>query len=386
MKVYAVILCGGSGTRMGAEGNKTLLRVGGEPAIVRSVRTFLKAADGVVLVTRSGEEVLFAKTLAEHGLTVFAVVPGGEDRQASALCGLNALPKDAEIALIHDGARPFVTEEIIARVLDSVKQYGSGVAAVPARDTIKRANETGLVLETLDRSSLWQMQTPQGFYVKDLLAAHKNAATRYTDDAALMEAAGHPVRLVLGSPDNIKLTSPEDLRMINGMLTPRIGTGFDAHRLAEGRELWLGGIKIPFEKGLLGHSDADAPLHALTDALLGAAAMGDIGKLFPDSDPAYKGISSILLLEEVRKRLTDAGFTIGNIDLTIVCQAPKLAPYIPQMRERIAKALQISVDQVSVKATTTEHMGFEGRGEGISAMATALLIQNPGYKANWQEK
>ena len=375
MSVYGVILCGGSGTRMGAAGNKTLLRVGGEPAIVRSARTFLKAADGIVLVTRAGEEALFSQTLAEHGLTAFAVVPGGEDRQASALCGLEALPPDAEIALIHDGARPFVTEEIIRRVVGSVKQSGSGVAAIPARDTIKRADETGLVLETLDRSALWQMQTPQGFYVKDLLSAHQNAAARYTDDAALMEAAGHPVHLVLSSPDNIKLTSPEDLRMVNGMLTPRIGTGFDAHRLAEGRELWLGGVKIPYEKGLLGHSDADAPLHALTDALLGAAAMGDIGHLFPDSDPAYKGISSILLLEEVRKRLTDAGFAIGNIDLTIVCQAPKLAPYIPQMRERIAKALQIGVERVSVKATTTERMGYEGRSEGISAQAVAMVFQ-----------
>ena len=375
MKVYGVILCGGSGTRMGAEGNKTLLQVGGEPAIVRSVRVFSQMTDGVVLVTRSGEEALFSQTLSAHGLTATAVVPGGEDRQASALCGLKALPEDAEIALIHDGARPFVTEEIIARVIGGVRQYGGSVAAVPARDTIKRADETGLVLETLDRSALWQMQTPQGFYVKDLLAAHQNAAVRYTDDAALMEAAGHPVHLVLGSPDNIKLTSPEDLRMINGMLTPRIGTGFDAHRLVEGRELWLGGVRIPYEKGLLGHSDADAPLHALTDALLGAAAMGDIGKLFPDSDPAYKGISSILLLEEVRKRLNHAGFTIGNVDLTIVCQAPKLAPYIPQMQERIAKALQICVDQVSVKATTTERMGYEGRGEGISAQAVAMVFQ-----------
>ena len=378
MNTYAVILCGGSGTRMGAAGNKTLLNAGGVPAIVRSFRTFSAVADGIVLVTRAGEEKVFAETLSSYGLKAFAVVPGGEDRQASALCGLKPLPTGADIALIHDGARPFVTEEIIRRVIDSVKQYGSGVAAVPCRDTIKRADKDGRVLETLDRSTLWQMQTPQGFFVKDLLAAHAAAnaeKTRYTDDAALMEAAGHGVRLVQGSPDNIKLTSPEDLRMVNGMLTPRIGTGFDAHRLAEGRELWLGGVKIPYEKGLLGHSDADAPLHALTDALLGAAAMGDIGKLFPDSDPAYKGISSILLLEEVRKRLTNAGFTVGNVDVTIVCQAPKLAPYIPKMRETIAKALEISVDQVSVKATTTERMGYEGRSEGISAQAVAMVFQ-----------
>ncbi|MBR4540501.1 MAG: 2-C-methyl-D-erythritol 2,4-cyclodiphosphate synthase [Clostridia bacterium] len=375
MNVYAVILCGGSGTRMGAAGNKTLLKVGGVPAIVRCLRTFAKVVDGSVLVTREGEEEVFAQTLADYSVKALAIVPGGEDRQASALCGLKALPTDASIALIHDGARPFVTEGTIRGVVVSVQQYCGGVAAVPCRDTIKRADGKGNVLETLDRSTLWQMQTPQGFFVKDLLAAHAAAKARYTDDAALMEAAGHPVRLVLGSPDNIKLTSPEDLRMVNGMLTPRIGTGFDAHRLVEGRELWLGGVKIPYEKGLLGHSDADVALHALTDALLGAAAMGDIGKLFPDSDPAYKGISSILLLEEARKRLVDAGFTVGCIDLTIVCQAPKLAPYIPEMRERIAKALEISAEQVSVKATTTERMGYEGRGEGISAQAVAMVFQ-----------
>ena len=374
MKTYAVILCGGSGTRMGGSGNKTLLMTGGVPAIVRGFRAFAGIVDGVVLVTRAGEEEIFARALADYGLKAFAVVPGGADRQASALCGLKALPEDADIALIHDGARPFVTVDIIRRVIDSVKQRGSGVAAIPCRDTVKRVDGDGNVLETLDRSTLWQMQTPQGFFVKDLLSAHAVAKARYTDDAALMEAAGFPVRLVLGSPDNIKLTSPEDLRMVNGMLTPRIGTGFDAHRLVEGRELWLGGVRIPYEKGLLGHSDADAPLHALTDALLGAAALGDIGKLFPDSDPQYKGISSILLLEETRKRIVDAGFTIGNVDLTIVCQAPKLAGFIPQMREKIAKALEISVEQVSVKATTTERMGYEGRGEGISAQTVAMVF------------
>lgn len=163
--------------------------------------------------------------------------------------------------------------------------------------------------------------------------------------------------------------------MVNGMLTPRIGTGFDAHRLVEGRELWLGGIRVPYEKGLLGHSDADAALHALADALLGAAAMGDIGRYFPDSDPKYKGVSSIILLRETARMLRDAGFTIGNADVTIVCQAPKLASYIPAMREEIAKALAIDPGRVSVKATTTERMGYEGRGEGISAQATALIFQ-----------
>ena len=374
MNVYAILLCGGSGVRMGVKENKTLLKVGGVPAVVRSFRAFERDTAGVVLVVRAGDESVFLKTLNAYGCQPFALVPGGEDRQASALCGLKALPKDAQIALIHDGARPFVTPDIVKRVIDSAVRFGSGVAAVPARDTIKRADREGNVLETLDRSALWQMQTPQGFWVKDLLKAHEAAPGRYTDDAALMEAAGYPVKLVLGGYENLKLTSPEDLRMGNSMLQPRIGTGFDAPRLVENRPLWLGGVNIPYEKGLLGHSDADAALHALSDALLGAAAMGDIGKLFPDSDPAYKGISSAVLLEEVGKRLYGAGYSIGNVDVTIVCQAPKLAPYIPSMREKIAQALNIDVDQVSVKATTTERMGYEGRGEGISAQAVAMVF------------
>lgn len=375
MNTYALLLCGGSGTRMRVHENKTLLKVGGVPAVVRCFRAFRGVVKGIVLVTRAGEKDTFFDTLAGYGCVPHAIVSGGADRQASALNGLMALPANADIALIHDGARPFVTEEIIRRVIESVEACGSGVAAVPARDTIKRVDKDGNVLETLDRSALWQMQTPQGFFVKDLLAAHAAAQARYTDDAALMEAAGYPVRLVPGRPDNIKLTSPEDIKMVNGMMTPRIGTGFDAHRLAEGRELWLGGVKVPHEKGLLGHSDADVALHALMDALLGAAAMGDIGKLFPDKNPEYKDISSVLLLREVGKHLKDVGFTVGNVDVTIVCQAPRLADYIPSMREVIAYSLGIPQAHVSVKATTTEHMGYEGSGEGISAQATALLFQ-----------
>ena len=368
MSVYVLILCGGSGTRMGGAGNKTLLPVGGMPAIVRSVRAFEGLTDGAVLVTRAGEEALFAKTLAAYGLAVSAIVPGGADRQASALCGLRALPADADTVLIHDGARPFVRRETIVAVIDSVKAHGSGVAAVGARDTIKRADSSGLVLETPDRATLYQVQTPQGFRVSELLAAHARAQGRYTDDAALMEAAGFPVHLTPGSYDNIKLTSPEDLTMAEGMLLPRIGQGYDAHRLVEGRALWLGGVLVPYEKGLLGHSDADVALHALMDALLGAAALGDIGKLFP-------GISSLLLLSETGRALAERGFSIGNCDVTIVAQAPRLAPFIPQMRQTIAQTLGIPAERISVKATTTERMGFEGSGEGISAQAAALIYQ-----------
>lgn len=374
MSVYALILCGGSGTRMGAGKNKTLLNVGGVPAVIRCIRAFRKSTDGIMLVVKAGEEAAFSSLLDTWQEQIYSIVPGGADRQASALEGLKGLPDDCEIALIHDGARPFVTQEIISRVLESVKEKGSGVAAIPARDTIKKTDADGKVLETPDRASLWQVQTPQGFQVKDLLLAHEKASARYTDDAALMEAAGFAVQLVMGAYDNVKLTSPEDLKMTAGMILPRIGTGFDAHRLVEGRELWLGGVCIPYEKGLLGHSDADAALHALTDALLGAAAMGDIGKLFPDNDPQYKGISSLLLLEEACRRIREKGYEIGNADVTILAQAPKLAPYIDQMRKNIAASLKIPAENVSVKATTTEKMGYEGRSEGISAQAVALLF------------
>ena len=370
----ALILCGGSGSRMGAKGNKTLLQVEGIPAVVKCFQAFSGMVNQIVLVTRAGEEEIFSAALAEYGLAADQIVPGGADRQESALRGLQALSPDCEAVLIHDGARPFIKKETIRNVLTSIEKNGSGVAAVPARDTIKKTDETGRVLETPDRASLWHAQTPQGFLMKDLLAAHERAAARYTDDAALMEAAGYPVHLVMGSYDNIKLTSPEDLRM-NAPLLPRMGTGYDAHQLVENRELWLCGVKIPHEKGLLGHSDADVALHALMDALLGAAALGDIGKLFPDSAEKYKGISSMLLLNEVVRVLSEKGFTIGNVDVTIIAQAPKLSPFMDEMRKTTAAALKIPLDRVSIKATTTEKMGFEGRKEGISAQAAAVLFQ-----------
>lgn len=372
MSVYAVILCGGSGTRMGAPINKTLLPVDGEKAVIRSLRTFLQVTDGAVLVVKDGEQPLFEEALQEANLSVHAMVPGGFDRQASALCGLKALPEDCDIALIHDGARPFIRAEDIRAVIQSVKEKGSGVMAVKARDTIKEADETGKVIRTLDRDALFHMQTPQGFYVKDMLRAHETAAARYTDDAALMEAAGFPVHLVQGHYDNIKLTSPEDMNMQNTL--PRIGHGYDVHRLTEGRPLIIGGVEIPHEMGLLGHSDADVALHALTDALLGAAGLPDIGNLFPDNDPQYKGISSMLLLERAMERIRAAGYEVGNADVTIIAQAPKMAPYLEKMKVSTAQAMSIPTDKINYKATTTERLGFEGEKKGISAHAVALLI------------
>lgn len=371
MSVYAVILCGGSGSRMGAPINKTLLPVAGERAVIRGLRAFLQVTDGAVLVVREGEQSAFRQALSEARLSVHAIVPGGGDRQASALCGLKALPGDCEIALVHDGARPFIRPEDIRAVVDSVKKNGSGVMAVKARDTIKEADEKGLVIRTLNRDVIWHMQTPQGFFLRDMLLAHEKAAARYTDDAALMEAAGFGVHLVQGHYDNIKLTSPEDMNMQSSL--PRIGHGYDVHRLVEGRPFIIGGVEIPHETGLLGHSDADVALHALTDALLGAAGLPDIGRLFPDNDPAYKGISSLLLLEKAMERIREKGFEVGNADVTIIAQAPKMAPHLEAMKANTARALGVSPDLVNYKATTTEHLGFEGEKKGVSAHAVALL-------------
>lgn len=371
MSVFAIILCGGSGTRMGAPINKTLLAVEGERAVIRCLRAFLPEVDGAVLVVKEGEQPAFEAALCEAKMSVHAVVAGGEDRQASALQGLRALPADCEIALVHDGARPFIRREDIRKVIESVREKGSGVMAVQARDTIKEAAPDGRVVRTLDRNVLYHMQTPQGFYVQDMLRAHENAAARYTDDAALMEGAGFPVHLVQGHYDNIKLTSPEDMPMQPPM--PRIGHGYDVHRLVEGRPFIVGGAEIPHRMGLLGHSDADVALHALTDALLGAAGLPDIGHLFPDNDSRYKGISSLVLLEKAMERIRAAGFEVGNGDVTIVAQAPKMAPYLETMRQRTAAAMGVAPEKINYKATTTERLGFEGEEKGVSAHAVALL-------------
>ena len=376
MSAYGILLCGGSGTRMGSEQSKTLLPVGGVPACVRAARTLLSVLDGVIAVVRQEETELFARAFSAYGL-LCPMTAGGDSRQASVLMGLSALPKDADYVLIHDGARPLVDEATVRRVLDGAVRHGAAAAAVPLSDTVKRAGPDGLVQTTVPRDGLYRMQTPQGFRTDLIRKAHARAPGVLTDDAALVEAMGEPVYLVPGSPDNLKLTTPEDVQMANRFFGTgfRVGTGYDAHRLVPGRRLILCGVEIPYEKGLLGHSDADAALHALTDALLGAAALGDIGQHFPDSDPAYAGISSLLLLEKAVLPVRQAGFEPVNIDLTIVAQAPKLAPYIPKMRENVARALSLPLEQVSVKATTTERMGFEGRGEGISAMCTALLCR-----------
>ena len=383
-----ILLAGGSGSRMGAGMNKVLLPVRGIPCIVRSAMAFEGVASRMVAVCRPEDLSEIQALLEGAGLpfpTTF--VTGGETRQQSVARGLSALPEEDAYVLVHDAARCLVDGGTIARVLADLNVFGSGVASVPVTDTVKRVNAAGFVLDTLPRSMLRAMQTPQGFSLPELRKAHALAARDHyegTDDASLMEHAGYPVHLSEGDPRNLKLTTREDLLMAETFLHTedafpafRVGQGYDVHQLTEGRKLILCGVEIPHTHGLLGHSDADVALHALMDALLGAAGLWDIGHHFPDTDPQYKGISSMNLLEKVIAELKPHGFRPANVDVTIVAQQPKLSPFIPAMVRNLAAALSLPESRINVKATTTERLGFEGRKEGISAQAICLIQEIP---------
>ena len=299
------------------------------------------------------------------------VVDGGETRADSVRNGL-AVAEGALVA-IHDAARPFVSRAVITAALEAAARTGAAAPAVPVKDTIKVA-QGGRVVSTPDRAMLYAVQTPQCFsrekYRQALACVTGEQARQVTDDCSLFELAGMPVELTAGDYGNYKITTPDDLKKEKTM---RIGHGYDVHRLVEDRKLILGGVEIPYEKGLLGHSDADVLLHAVMDAVLGAAALGDIGRHFPDTDPAYRGADSLALARAVATLIREHGYAVGNIDATILCQKPKLAPYIEEMRRNIAAAFGVAADAVSVKATTEEHLGFTGEGLGIAAHAVALL-------------
>ena len=386
-KAYAILLAGGSGSRMGAPVNKVLLSVAGVPCILRSAVALAPFVSGMVLVCRAGEEAALRRMFLSAPISVpVYFAQGGRSRQESVYHGLCALENRAEPdswVLIHDGARCLVSEAVIRNVLLSLERFGSGVAALPVTDTLRPADpDLRLSGNTVSREHLYAMQTPQGFRLADLNKAFQQAERdgfEGTDDASVMVHAGFSVHLSEGSRYNIKLTTREDLQMaeqlLGGFSFPpfRIGQGYDVHQLKEGRKLILCGVEIPHSLGLLGHSDADVAVHALMDALLGAAGLGDIGRHFPDTDSRYEGADSMKLLDAVMQMLGDAGFHPVNVDVTIVAQRPKLSPFIPQMAENLAKALDLPISHVNVKATTTERLGFEGRMEGISAQAVCLL-------------
>ena len=388
MNSYVIVLGGGSGRRMGAGVNKVLLPLCGVPVLIRSIVPFTALCEGCVVVAAPQEVETVRELIARYHLDRFvqSVVAGGAERQDSVKNGFLALPPQAECVLVHDGARPLVDEDVIRRCLSSVANCGTGVAAVPSSDTVKLADESGLVLDTPDRRQVYAMQTPQGFLCGLYRKALEQAgADGYfgTDDASLLEHAGLPVRLCEGSRENLKLTTPLDWGVAEHILAQRqqpkeevmqrIGQGYDVHRLVQGRRLVLCGVEIPHEMGLLGHSDADVAIHALMDAMIGALGLGDIGQWFPDTDERYAGADSTVLLREVCERIRLHGWTLENCDITIVAQRPKLRPYIDQMKARLAQVMETEESRISVKATTTERLGFEGEEKGISAQAVCLL-------------
>ncbi len=368
---------------------KMLVPLAGEPIVLRTLRAFEEspAIHEIVVVARR-DLVERIRRLAEvRGFTKVArVVPGGETRAESSRHGVGALSKEVEVVLVHDGARPLVSAELIERVAEAAAATGAAIPGVPPVATIKR-EERGIAAETLDRVRLREAQTPQGFR-RDVLARSMARAMRDhfdgTDEASVVERAGHPVSLVEGERRNLKVTTVEDLAVAEALLggrepmeRPRIGLGHDVHRLVPGRPLWLGGVSVPHELGLDGHSDADVLAHAVCDALLGAACAGDIGVHFPDGDEAWRGAPGRDLLARTVEILREVGYVPVNVDATVCAQSPRLSPFREAMSRAMADALRLPVERVSVKFTTTERLGFEGREEGISATAVALVGRIP---------
>ncbi len=375
----AVIVAAGASRRMGFD--KLAARVPGGTVLERSVRAFDAHPLIGALVLVAGENRAAVEAAAARCEKPVRVVAGGATRAASVRAGVEAVA--ADFIAIHDAARPFVTPEVITAALETAFRTGAAAPAVPVKDTVKAA-ENGLVRETPPRGTLFAVQTPQCFrtslYRQALAAVNTEDVT---DDCSIVERAGFPVALTPGDYANYKITTPDDLPARGAAREERpmrVGHGYDVHRLVEGRALILGGVRVPFEKGLLGHSDADVLTHAVMDALLGAAALGDIGKLFPDTDPAYAGADSVALLRCVAALLAEKGWAVENADATVICQAPRLAPHIAAMRENLAAAMGVSPARVSVKATTEERLGFTGAGAGVAAHCVCLLRGAPGTR------
>ncbi|NLJ74141.1 MAG: 2-C-methyl-D-erythritol 4-phosphate cytidylyltransferase [Firmicutes bacterium] len=378
MNVGVVIAAAGSGRRMGSAGNKVLLPLDGKPILAYSLQLFaaFDVVSEIIVVTREMDLEVVDQLIDALGLgSIARTIPGGKERQESVYLGLEALREDTEWVIIHDGARPYVTRELVEKALQDCYTYKAVTLGVPVTDTIKVV-EDGIVAETLERSTLWSIQTPQIFSFSLIKHAHqkaKQSGFSATDDCMLLEKLGVPVHVTQGSYGNIKITTPEDLPLEENGVTTMIGLGFDVHRLVPDRELILCGVRIPYEKGLLGHSDGDAATHAVMDALLGAAALGDIGEMFPDSDPQYKDIWSILLLRQVMDEISKKGLVVSNLDLTIMAERPKLSPWKDQMRNNLAEVLGVAKNKINIKATTVEGLGFVGREEGMAAQAVVSL-------------
>ena len=374
MAFAAIVVAAGSGSRAG--GDKQWRPVGGRPMVRWSVEALLRAgADPVIVVVAPDAGSRAAEALT--GLSGWRMVAGGATRAESVRAGLAALDiADETPVLIHDAARPFLSAAVIERLLEALSHADGALPALPVADSLRRGVD-GLVIGGVERDGLWHAQTPQAFRLKTIRDAYAawTDADAPTDEAAVVERAGGRVRLVEGDARLMKLTYPEDFAMAEALLpkTIRIGQGYDVHRWGPGSSVWLCGVEIPHDQTLIGHSDADAGLHALTDAILGAIADGDIGDHFPPSDPQWKGAASDRFLVYAAERVAKRGGRIVNVDVTLICEQPKVKPHRQAMRERLADLLGLPLDAVSVKATTTEGLGFTGRGEGLAAQAVALV-------------
>ncbi|OGP68333.1 MAG: hypothetical protein A2W27_11490 [Deltaproteobacteria bacterium RBG_16_44_11] len=390
MRTVAIIPAGGAGKRLNAKQAKQYLLLDDTPLLIHTLKVFQKAKiiNEIVLVLPKDYVASAKQLINNYGLTkITAVVAGGKERQDSVKNGIAAINGKCDVVVIHDAVRPFVTEELITKVVVAAKLTGAASIGVKAKDTIKETKKDNLVAATIPRQNLWLTQTPQAFKFELLKKAYKTAYDKKyygTDDASLVERIGKKIKMIEGSYENIKITTPEDMIMAEALMKKKTGSnpperirsgfGYDSHKFAMGRKLILGGVVIPFYKGLQGHSDADALLHAICDALLGAAGCGDIGMHFSDTDPAYKDISSVILLERVKKIIEGKGFSINNVDTTVIMEMPKLAPYAVKMVSNIARTLDIPETCVNIKAKTSEGMGFIGRNEGVAVFAIATGI------------
>ena len=373
MRIAAILVAAGSGTRFGAPLPKQFSQLAGQPVVRHAA---LGLSPHVTLLQPVGDAGMLGPML--EGVPHLTVVAGGATRQDSVRAGLEALAEYApDVVLVHDAARPFIPPGTVVALLDCLAKHEGAIPAVPVADTLKRATD-GTITATIPRDGLFRAQTPQAFRFETLLRLHRLATVSATDDAALLETAGLAVALVPGSDDNIKLTYSEDIvrleRVLAPAMLPRVGTGFDVHVLEARRPLWLCGILVPHALGLAGHSDADVGLHALCDAIYGALAEGDIGRHFPPSEATWKDVDSARFLLHAASRIAARGGVLANADITLICEQPKITPHASAMQDRIAGLLGVGPGRISVKATTSERLGFTGRGEGIAAQAVVTIL------------
>jgi len=383
MHVTAIIAAAGEGRRLGAAVPKQLLEVGGRTILERSVSAFVghDRVDDVIVVVPAALVGAPATWTTSTSSPAVRIVAGGARRQDSVANAFDSVSADSDVVLVHDAARPFVSADLISRAIDAAAEHGAAIVALPVRDTVKRVETRAgsrVIADTIPRDTVYLAQTPQAFrreVLRDAVALGRSGVDA-TDEAMLAERAGHAVHIVEGEPANVKITTPEDLELARrggAGAVVRIGTGYDLHRLVDARPLVIGGVTIPSEKGALGHSDADVVCHAVTDAVLGAAGAGNIGQRYPDTDPKWRGAASLELLRDSVGHVRASGFAVENVDVSVVLERPKIAPFIADIRARVAGALGVEPSRVSVKGKTNEGLDAIGRGEAIAAHAVALL-------------